>query len=110
MIISRSGLAKRASTWDDCRFEGPLPIARCFLAGRCERDEMEVGMLSGMFSDMAMERQSFVGMRRCRRETRVVSLWSRSLAVLIVQTRNGCIEVSEASSRVEMVKEKEAVI
>lgn len=49
-------------------------------------------------------------MRRCRRETRVVSLWSRSLAVLIVQTRNGCVEVSEGSSRVEMVKEKEAVI
>lgn len=71
---------------------------------------MEVGMLSGMFSDMAMERQSLVGMSQCRGETRVVSLWSRNLAVLIVQTRNGCVEVSEGSCRVEMIKEKEVVI
>lgn len=71
---------------------------------------MEVGMLSGMFSDMAMERQSLVGMSKCRGETRVVSLWSRNLAVLIVQTRNGCVEVSEGSCRVEMIKEKEVVI
>lgn len=48
---------------------------------------MEVGMLSGMFSDMAMERQSLMAMGQYRGETRVVSLWSRSLAILIVQTR-----------------------
>lgn len=54
---------------------------------------MEVGMLSGMFSDMAMEQQILAGMRRRRRETRVVSLWSRSLVGLVVQTRNGCVEV-----------------
>lgn len=71
---------------------------------------MEVGMLSGMFSDMAMERQSLVGMGQCRGETRVVSLWSRNLAVLNVKTRNGCVEVSEGSCRVEMIKEKEVVI
>ena len=51
MRISRSGFAKRASTWEVWRFVPGPPIAR-FLVGRLEREEIEVGMLSGMFSDI----------------------------------------------------------
>lgn len=51
MWISRSGFAKRASTWADCAEEG---VRARFLVGRCERLSAEVGMDSGIGSDMAV--------------------------------------------------------
>lgn len=48
-MSARSGLAKRASTRADCAVEG---VRARFLVGRCDFEEMEVGLDSGMFSDM----------------------------------------------------------
>ena len=47
--ISRSGLAKRASTCADCCVVG---VRARFLVGRWERRSEEVGMDSGIGSDM----------------------------------------------------------
>ena len=63
MRISRSGFAKRASTWEVWMFVPGPPIAR-FLVGRLEREEIEVGMLSGMFSDIVGRRSVCVAERR----------------------------------------------
>ena len=49
--MGRSGFAKRASTCADCCDVGVL-LLRAFLTGRWERRSAEVGMDSGMFSDM----------------------------------------------------------
>lgn len=53
VVISRSGLAKRASIWEDCwdvgSFEG-----RIFLIGRRERRSCEVGIDSGIGSDIVV--------------------------------------------------------
>lgn len=48
-MISRSGLAKRASTWADCWEVG---VRARFFVGRWERRSEEVGMDSGMGSDI----------------------------------------------------------
>ena len=48
-----SGLAKRASTWADCWDVGVFWRLR-FLSGRLERWSWEVGMDSGMGSDMVV--------------------------------------------------------
>lgn len=50
--ISLVGFAKRASSWADCWDDGSR--AR-FLVGRWEWREVEVGMDSGMFSDMFVD-------------------------------------------------------
>ena len=49
-MISRSGFAKRASTWADC-WEVGVSV-RVFLVGRPERWEVLVGMDSGIGSDI----------------------------------------------------------
>lgn len=51
MTISWSGFAKRAETWEDTWERGER--AR-FLRGRFERGSAEVGMLSGMGSDILL--------------------------------------------------------
>ena len=50
MVISRSGLANKASTCADCCEVGVL--LRAFLMGRCERRSEEVGIDSGIGSDI----------------------------------------------------------
>ena len=50
MAMGRSGLAKRASTWADWWDVGVL--ARSFFVGREVRWEVDVGMDSGMGSDI----------------------------------------------------------
>ena len=49
ILISRSGLAKRASTCADCCEMG---VRARFFVGRLERGSADVGMDSGMGSDM----------------------------------------------------------
>ena len=49
MLISRSGFAKRASTCADCWDAG---VRARFLVGRCERRSADVGMDSGIGSDI----------------------------------------------------------
>lgn len=49
MGMSRSGFAKRASTWEACAVRG---VRARFLVGRLERGSAEVGMDSGIGSDM----------------------------------------------------------
>ncbi len=47
--MSRSGFAKRASTWDACCVTG---VSARRLRGRLERGSWDVGMDSGMGSDI----------------------------------------------------------
>lgn len=51
MAISRSGFAKRASTSAACTVRG---VRARFLVGRLERGSAEVGIDSGMGSDMVV--------------------------------------------------------
>ncbi len=52
MAISRSGLAKSASTWLACWVLG---VRARFLSGRLERGSWDVGIDSGIGSDMVEE-------------------------------------------------------
>ena len=56
ILISRSGLAKRASTCADCCEMG---VRARFFVGRLERGSADVGMDSGMGSDMLVFRLEF---------------------------------------------------
>jgi hypothetical protein len=51
MWMLRSGFAKRASTWDAWAVRG---VRARFLVGRCERGSAEVGIDSGMGSDIVV--------------------------------------------------------
>ena len=64
--MGRSGFAKRASTCADCCDVGVL-LLRALLKGRWERRSAEVGMDSGMFSDMMLLRL-------------ILSAWSMNLS------------------------------
>ena len=54
MAMSRSGLAKRASTWEACCVTG---VRARRLSGRLERGSEEVGIDSGMGSDIFVRQQ-----------------------------------------------------
>ena len=57
MAMSRSGLAKRASTWEACCVTG---VRARRLRGRLERGSAEVGMDSGMGSDIFVRQQPLI--------------------------------------------------
>ena len=53
MCMSRSGFAKRASTCEACSVRG---VRARFLTGRLERGSADVGMASGIGSDIVVRR------------------------------------------------------
>lgn len=63
MWISRSGFAKRASTWEACSVRG---VRARFFTGRFERGSADVGIASGIGSDMVFAGEDGYAWRRRR--------------------------------------------
>lgn len=63
MWISRSGFANRASTWEACSVRG---VRARFFTGRFERGSADVGIASGMGSDIVFAGEDGYAWRRRR--------------------------------------------